>query len=32
MDEIQGATGIYILIGILIVIGIILYAIAKRVD
>lgn len=30
--EVQGATGIYILIGILIVIGVILYAIAKKVD
>ena len=30
--EVQGATGIYILIGILIVIGVILYWVAKKVD
>lgn len=30
--EFQGSTGIYTLVGILIVIGVILYAIAKKVD
>ena len=30
--EFQGSTGIYILVGILIVIGVILYAVAKKVD
>jgi hypothetical protein len=30
--EFQGSSGIYLLIGILIVIGVILYGIAKKVD
>lgn len=30
--DFQGATGIYILIGILIVIGVILYGVAKKVS